>query len=88
MDENSIILISVFCGFSTLCLCCIFTKAIQEKASERSRLRLRETIRNARNRLRYTLLVVAEDYTNTEETMEDLKDEYENLRDAELIEVV
>ena len=90
MDENSIILISVFCGFSSLCLCCMFIKSIQQKANERSRQRLRETIRNARNRLRYTLLVVPEEYTSTEEytITEELKDEEENLRDVEFIEVV
>jgi hypothetical protein len=51
---------------------------------------MRESIRRARDRLRYTLLVVPEEHTeeHTEEITEELKDENENLRHPELLEIV
>ena len=90
MDVTSIILISTFCSFTSIGICCVLVKAFHHSNQESARQRMRESIRRARDRLRYTLLVVPEEHTeeHTEEITEELKDENENLRHPELLEIV
>jgi hypothetical protein len=70
MDTNSIIIISVFCGTSSLCLCCILTQALRFQIRERSIERMREIAIKKRENLRNNYLVYPEE---------------ENLRNSEIV---
>ena len=70
MDTNSIIIVSVFCGTSSLCLCCILIKVFNEIRKELSRERIRQIAIKTRGRFKYNSIVSPEE---------------ENLRQGEIV---
>ncbi len=75
MDTNTIILISAFCGTSTLCLCCILVKAVNNIIEDKRQARLKKVAKKIQDRLKYNSI----NPTDTELT----DDEY--LRKQELV---
>jgi hypothetical protein len=53
MDTNLVVMISVFCGTSTLCLCCILAKAVTNIIEDRRQERLKSIAKKIQDRLRY-----------------------------------
>ena len=78
MDTNTIILISVFCGMSSVCLCCISIKYIQTLLEEKRKNRLKAVAKRIQERFKYNSI-------NPEETMNQSMDENECLRKEEIV---
>ena len=70
MENDTIIIISVFTGLTSLCLCCILTQALRFQMRERSIERMREIAIKKRENLRNNYLVYPE---------------AENLRNSEIV---
>ena len=70
MENDTIIIISVFTGLTSLCLCCILTQALSFQMRERSIERMREIAIKKRENLRYNYVVYPES---------------ENLRNSEIV---
>jgi|LakMenEpi03Aug12_release.lakeMendotaPanAssembly.Ray.scaffolds.fasta_scaffold3687127_1 hypothetical protein len=70
METDTLIIISVFTGLSSLCLCCICIQALRFQMRERSIERMREIAIKKRENLRYNYLVYPES---------------ENLRHSEIV---
>ena len=70
MENDTIIIISVFTGLTSLCLCCILTQALRFQMRERSIERMREIAIKKRENLRYNYVVYPES---------------ENLRNSEIV---
>jgi hypothetical protein len=70
METETLIIVSVFTGLSSLCLCCILTQALRFQIRERSIERMREIAIKKRENLRNNYLVYPEE---------------ENLRNSEIV---
>jgi hypothetical protein len=67
MDTNTVIIISVFCGTSSLCLCCILIKALKYTIEERRQQRLKIVAKKIQDRIRYNSLIYPDEYLRKED---------------------